>query len=227
MKIKFLNGPHKDREFPIQEGIQLTRDRGEKGDIFIEDPQASNPHAEVVKKKGRLYLQDLDSKNGTLVDEKVNDFFALKVGIQFQIGQTLLQVLQPPKVVHWSKAIHEKLKTLPVQDTLKEVQAIHPPLVLKFKSGLQKGDIWHIYYGPRTAGSASLDLPFLEPHAPELSFSLEPSPSAVLFKTLYPDQVLLNKKHLKQKKLANKDQISFGSALIEVHYEDGQMEQKK
>ena len=51
MKIQFLNGPLKGKEFSVKEGLVLSRDKGEDGDIFIEDPQASNPHAEIVKKK--------------------------------------------------------------------------------------------------------------------------------------------------------------------------------
>ena len=165
-----------------------------------------------------FYLQDLDSKNGTLLNEEINDFFALKPGLKFQIGETLFQVKAVPKPEHWSKALRKELKKAPVQDSPKEIQVIQPPLILKFKAGVQKGDTWHIYYGPRRAGSASLDLPFLEPNAPDIAFSLEPDRSAVLFKTLYPDQVLLNKKHVQRKKLADKDQISFRGALIEVHW---------
>ena len=160
MKIIFLNGTYKDREFPVQEGLQLARDKGEEGDIFIEDPQASNPHAEIVKKKGRFYLQDLDSKNGTLLDEEINDFFALKPGLQFQIGHTRFQVKGQPKVEHWSKTIREELKKINIQDTPQEIKIIRPPLILKFKSGVQKGDTWHIYYGPRTAGFGQLGPPF-------------------------------------------------------------------
>ena len=218
MKIIFLNGPHKGREFLVQAGLQIARDRGEKQDILIDDSQASNPHAEIVKKKGVFYLQDMDSKNGTLVEEEINDFFALKVGLKFQIGHTLFQVKDQPKPLSWSKALREELKNISVQDTPKTIKIIHPPLILKFKSGVQKGSAWHIYYGPRTVGASSLDLPFLEPKAPALAFSLEVENQAVLFKTLYPDQILLNKKHLKQKKLLDKDRISFGSALIEVSY---------
>ena len=216
MKIQFLNGPLKGKEFSVKEGLVLSRDKGEDGDIFIEDPQASNPHAEIVKKKGSFYLQDLDSKNGTRLKGEINDFFAFKPGMEFQIGQTHFQVKGP--VEHWSQVLLKTLKKISVQDTPKKLSVIQPPLILKFKSGVQKGETWSVYYGPRTIGSATLDIPLLEPEAPGIAFSLEPAKKAVLFKTLYPDRVLLNKEHVKQKKLAQKDHISFANTLIEVHY---------
>ncbi len=216
MKIQFLNGPLKNREFSVRDGLVLSRDKGEEGDIFIEDPQASNPHAEIIKKKGSFYLQDLDSKNGTRLKGEINDLFALKPGMEFQIGETLFQVKVP--VEPWSQVLMKDLKKVSVEDTPKKLSVIQPPLILKFKSGVQKGDTWSVYYGPRTVGSATLDLPLLEPGAPDIAFSLEPAQKAVLFKTLYPDRVLLNKEHVKQKKLAEKDHISFANTLIEVHY---------
>ena len=219
MKIRFLNGPNKDQEFAVQKGLILSRKSEEEGEVPIGDPKASSPHAEIVQKKGVFYLQDMDSKNGTYLKGKINDFFALKAGLKFQIGETWFQVISPPPPPPaWDKIVAKELKTISPKDRPQSVTPLKHPLTLKFRSGVQKGDIWHIHYGPRSAGSASLDLPILEPDAPDLCFHLLPEKTSVLFKTQYPEKVLLNKKHTSRKKLSPGDSISFGGASIEVHY---------
>ncbi len=219
MKICFLNGPYKGKEFPVKKGLILSRNSEEEEDIAIKDPKASNPHAKIVKKKNIFYLQDMDSKNGTYVNEEINDFFALQPGLKFQIGQTVLQVKESPKPKKpWNEAVMEELKKISFENHPKPMKTITPPLVLKFKSGVQKGNTWHIHYGPREAGSSCLDLPILDPQAPDICFSLEPSKDSVLFKTLYPEKILINKKHISKKKLTNGDCISFANTSIEVSY---------
>ena len=216
MKICFLNGPHKGKEFPVKKGLILSRNSETEEDISIKDPQASNPHAKIVKKKSLFYLQDMDSKNGTYVNEEINDYFALEPGLKFQIGQTVLQVKESPKP--WNEVVTEELKKLSFENQPKPMKIITPSLVLEFKSGVQKGNTWHIHYGPREAGSGCLDLPILDPQAPDICFSLEPSKESVLFKTLYPEKVLINKKHISKKKLLAGDCISFANTSIEVSY---------
>ena len=230
MKIKFINGPNQGKQFTVQAGLILSRKKQEKGDIAVLDPKASNPHAEIIKKRKSFYLKDMDSKNGTYVDEEINDLFALKPGMTFFIGKTEFQVIDTPppkpkkKVIKksWQETLKEelekhsqKIKDSPAQDIL----PIHPTLKLTFQSGPQKGDTWHIYYGPRQVGSASVDLPILDPTAPGVCFSLQPiAEGKVLFKTTFPDKVLLNKKHQSKKNLKEGDLISVADTVIEVSF---------
>ncbi len=220
MQIRFLTGLLKNQEFSVKDGLILSRNAQEEGDIAIEDPKASNPHAEIVKKRGQFYLQDKDSKNGTYVNNEINDRFVLTPGLEFQIGQTILQVQAKPKPKkQWPEIVREELEKLAIKDQPKKLKSFIPALTLNFKSGVQKGDKWHLHYGPREAGSASLDLPILEPHAPAVCFSLEPKEETVLFKTLYPEKVLLNKEHISNKTLMDGDCISFTNTSIEVEYD--------
>ena len=219
MKICFLRGPNKGKEFPVKSGLILSRNKEQENGILIEDPKASNPHAKIVKKKQGFYLQDMDSKNGTYINKETNDFFALTPGLKFQIGQTVLQVKASPKPQkHWTEIVSKELKKLSLKDHPKKILIINPALILKFQSGVQKGDKWHLHYGPREAGSASLDLPILESQAPDICFSLEPVKASVLFKTRYPEKILLNKKHIPKKKLIAGDCITFAKTAIEVEY---------
>ncbi|MDE0120088.1 MAG: FHA domain-containing protein [Bdellovibrionales bacterium] len=220
MKIGFLNGPLRGQEFPVKEGLVLSRSGKEEGEVAIEDPKASNPHAKIVKKKGRFYLQDSESKNGTFFNDEINDYFILEPGVRFQIGQTLFQVKPPPPPKKfWPEIVTEELKKLSLKDQAIKLKPIIPALILTFKSGVQKGDQWHIHYGPREAGSTSLDLPILEPQAPDICFLLKPTKEFVIFKTPYPEKVLLNKKHISKKKLKDGDVISFINTSIEIKYD--------
>ena len=226
MKIRFLTGTNKDKLFSVQKNVVLSRTTN-SGDIAILDSQASNPHAKIIKKGNLYYLKDLDSKNGTYLDNKTNNYFPLKHGLQFQIGSTVLQVIDPPpakktsiKNPSWVSTVIKELKKnqLKIKDQQKLLEIIQPALVLKFKSGIQKSDSWVLHYGPRQAGRACLDLPILDPQAPDICFSLHPLNNQVLFKTPYPEKVLINNKFLSEKILQNKDKISFSNTCIEISF---------
>ena len=232
LKIIFLNGPHKGKEFSVKAGVVLSRNVVEKNDIAIEDVGASNPHAEIVKKKGRFYLNDMDSKNGTYLDNEINDCFVLKPERKFKIGKTWLKVIQPvepvpkkpqrvaKKKLFWSDVVIKELKALSLTDQAnKQVRVINPALVLKFKAGAQKGEKWLIGYGPRELGSATWDMPILDMEAPGICFSLEPlATNKVLFKTSYPEQVLLNNQHITKKEIKDGDFICVANTYIELSY---------
>ncbi len=225
MKIQILNGSQKGKQIPVKEGFVFSRSK-KKGNIIIQDLKVSSPHAEIVKKKTRFYLKDLNSKNGTYVDEKIDDFFILKPKLEFRIGRTRFRVepsqKKPDKKKQWPFLIEKELKFhLPLLSNQKvEMKSIHPPLVLKIQSGIQKSQVWSLHYGPREVGSASLDLPILDPLAPAICFSLHPRQSGVLFKTRYPEKVLVNKKSLSKKILNPGDLISIANTYIEVIQSD-------
>jgi len=218
MKICFLNGPNKNKEFLVKKDLILTRNDETKGSIFIDDSKASNPHAQIIQKQNTFYIQDLDSRNGIYVNEKKKEKFALKVGLEFAIGKTLFQVKEVLVTKIWSEEVIKTLKNLSFEDKPKDVQVFKKALKLSFKSGVQKGEKWHLYYGPRKVGAYCFDLPILEPKAPGVCFLLEPKEEFILFKTRYPEKILINKKHISKKKLSNGDIISFAKTFIEVEY---------
>lgn len=221
MKICFLNGPHKGTEFLIKKNLIFCRNKKQPNGVLITDPKASNPHAKIIKKNQGFYLKDLDSKNGTYVNKKINPYFALTQGLEFKIGKTLF-IVKPDliKQIPWTDTVAEELKKLSLKNNIKQWKIINPTLILQFKSGVQKGVKWFICYGPRKAGAESLDLPILESQAPDICFLLEPKLSGVLFKTQYPNKIFINKESLLQKQLVAGDIITFKKTSIKVEYED-------
>lgn len=75
---------------------------GREGHIYIDSPTASNHHAEIVIKNGKIYLRDLESTNGTyLLKNKtlirfeagyVNRLQTIVIGGNSYIAQELLAI---------------------------------------------------------------------------------------------------------------------------------------
>ncbi len=103
-----------------------------------------------------------------------------------------------------------------LKDHPKATTPLEPALRLSFVGGMQTETVWILGYGPRTAGSASVDLPIHEPQAPDVCFEIIPSPEGVTFRTNYPKQVTMNGKALRQKALVAGDTIAIGETRIEV-----------
>jgi len=75
----------------------LTREnvigRSRRSDLVISHPTISNTHAEIYQKRGHLYIQDLQSKNGTFVnDKRVKKKQILQSGDILQLGGVRLSV---------------------------------------------------------------------------------------------------------------------------------------
>ena len=79
--------PFKIKEYyPIDEAISLGR-HGDN-DIVIKDPYISKEHFQIVEDEGKYYLEDLNSSNGTYLNEDmVLDVAKLMNGDIIRIGQ--------------------------------------------------------------------------------------------------------------------------------------------
>ncbi len=225
LKIRVLNGKLKGYETAIKPNLIVSRDKG-KGCFYVKDPAASNPHAKIIQKRQKFYLQDMNSKNGTYVEGEVNDLFPLKHDLIFRIGRTQFQIVttqaSSTEEQRWETGVAEAIKKhqSAIKDKKHKLVSFKKILCLRFLSGVQKSNEWFMSYGPRYAGSAELDLPILEPEAPDLCFSLHPynNGQGILFKTPCPNKVLMNQKHIPKKMLEEGDLISIAKTGIEVSF---------
>src|SRR3989338_446986 len=69
-------------------GKEITIGREYSNDIVIEDKQASRLHAIISKEGGSFYIKDLNSQNGTLLNNKPVSFAELSNGDEIKIGDT-------------------------------------------------------------------------------------------------------------------------------------------
>ena len=88
-------GPLAGQRFPLERETTLIG-RGEDCDVRIDDPLASRRHAQVRREPWRYVLEDLGSRNGTLVNgEPVNAGYHLRHGDTVHVATTALRFEDP------------------------------------------------------------------------------------------------------------------------------------
>jgi diguanylate cyclase (GGDEF)-like protein len=101
-----------------QELVTIGRDR--ENDIVLDSDSVSRRHARVEHRDGRIYLTDLDSTNGTYVNddnEPVRDC-QLRRGDQVKIGDTIFKYLSGSDV---EAQYHETIFNMTITDGLTDV----------------------------------------------------------------------------------------------------------
>lgn len=89
-KIRIATGPYRGREKTLTDK-SLTIGRDAEAGIQILDRSASRFHAEIFPVGGMWFVKDLESKNGTYVnDERLKDEELLREGDVIKIGSTEL-----------------------------------------------------------------------------------------------------------------------------------------
>jgi pSer/pThr/pTyr-binding forkhead associated (FHA) protein len=74
-------------EYPLQLGASLTIGRRDTNDVVIEDPSVSGHHAKIDSLEDRFVLIDLQSKNGSFVNEQLVNSHWLKHEDVITIGE--------------------------------------------------------------------------------------------------------------------------------------------
>jgi len=77
------------KEIPINKGV-IAIGRQEDNDVLIDNLAVSRHHAQLVQKGDKFILEDLNSFNGTFVNEEKIDVCELKEGDTIQIGKHTL-----------------------------------------------------------------------------------------------------------------------------------------
>ncbi len=96
--LQILTHDGKNYNFPItQEKITIGRTRN--NDIVFPDPRVSSQHAEIIKKGNSFILNDLESRNGTRINEEFVQYSPLKHDDVIRIGRNSLTFLTKEKSV--------------------------------------------------------------------------------------------------------------------------------
>ena len=91
--IRVKNGPSQGQTFSIGDKA-LIIGRDESCDLSLQDKGASRQHAEIFKIGDMCFIRDLDSKNGTFVNDNRITEEMLRDGDRIQIGGTII-VFEP------------------------------------------------------------------------------------------------------------------------------------
>ena len=89
LKLVFKNKTLEN--FPLQRGYSLTIGRKRNNDVIIENLAVSSNHAKIDSVGDDFVLIDLQSKNGSFVNEKLVDTHWLKPGDIISIGKHFLE----------------------------------------------------------------------------------------------------------------------------------------
>ncbi|UOF00369.1 FHA domain-containing protein [Bdellovibrio reynosensis] len=224
--IEIVEGANEGSRFKVEEGLTIGRSRA---DIVIKDPKASSTHAQfAIDGKGQFVLMDMDSSNGIHIAGRRVKKVALLSGVIFEIGRTQFRVvtveeelaLDFSRLITWRNILKDRLSELQPMGLIEQAQLerFSPALKLTFIQGIQTDEEIILGYGPRMAGSDSLDIELLDEEAPKEAFELIPGPGMVEIKIKSAGRVLLNNKSVSAEMLKDGDLISLGSTLIKVAY---------
>jgi len=88
--LLIVEGKEKGKEFQInKEPFIIGRDRS--NDLCIDDPRVSRKHASIFFYEGKYRLKDLDSTNGTYLNNIKITVAKLNDRDRIQVGDTVLQ----------------------------------------------------------------------------------------------------------------------------------------
>lgn len=91
LTLEIVEGPDAGRHLPLQGTVVIGRSAD--ADIVLDDQQVSRKHARVTAKNGTAVVEDLQSANGTYINQaELHAPAQLDPGDELLIGVTLLQL---------------------------------------------------------------------------------------------------------------------------------------
>jgi HD-GYP domain-containing protein (c-di-GMP phosphodiesterase class II) len=82
-----------DRRFALNEGAKLTIGRTKDCDVHLDDQAVSRKHCTIEARDGALLVTDLESANGTYVNDRLVHAATAHAGDVIRIGSTELEIL--------------------------------------------------------------------------------------------------------------------------------------
>jgi hypothetical protein len=89
--LRFVHGKYEGQEFPLDGGGFLAG-RSSDADLVLADDAVSRKHARFFPSRGRIWVRDLGSRNGTVVNGRPVDVHCLREGDRLAIGSSLVRV---------------------------------------------------------------------------------------------------------------------------------------
>ena len=110
-----IHGPELGKKYTLLD-LEFTIGREEGNHIVVDLDNVSRRHARIIRKQGRMFVQDLGSTNGTyLNDQEVTQETPLRSGDLIKVGGSIFKFLTGDNV---ELQYHETIYTLTIQDGL-------------------------------------------------------------------------------------------------------------
>jgi pSer/pThr/pTyr-binding forkhead associated (FHA) protein len=95
-KLVIIVGKNAGKEYPCySQSTFIGRNRGNH--VAVRDTSASRRHARIERRNGDFILEDLNSTNGTILNQKPVSREILHHGDKIQVGETVLQFIVEEK----------------------------------------------------------------------------------------------------------------------------------
>lgn len=220
--LEFIEGPRAGSKLSLESRTSLGR---AQGDIVINDPKLSGLHVVFDYEEGvGWHLIDSQSRNGVWLNGHRELRALLKSGDIIQVGSSQIrcrflrqdQQKSSEGFQGWVQSLVKKLK-----NGKSPVSEIKPEMRLRVIQGIQYGEVWDIFYGPRQAGRESLDICLYEDKAPKDSFQIQVKGKYAYFSTAHEKIVMLNNQNVTSKQFAPGDIITIGESKILVEFDEG------
>ncbi len=140
-KLIGIQGPEQGKMFRIAEKAILGREQG--NEILINNTRTSRKHAIIVKNGGHFHIVDLNSRNGTLVNNEVVHERLLKDNDYIHIGTSVLKfIIEDANIQNTTEdaeiqLINDKLTPSRVIGTLSSTEQMGNTLLNITKKGTQ------------------------------------------------------------------------------------------
>jgi two-component system cell cycle response regulator len=113
-----IAGPELGKKYVV-EGPELTIGRDDNNDIVVDLDNVSRRHAKILNRRGRAFVSDCNSTNGTYLNtHEVDGEVELASGDHVQVGSSIFKFLSGDNI---EKNYHETIYTLTIVDGLTQV----------------------------------------------------------------------------------------------------------
>lgn len=90
--LHFVSGRYDGQDFPLDDRRSYIAGRSTEVDLILADDAVSRKHARFYPSRGRIWVRDLGSRNGTIVNGASVERHCLREGDRIAIGSSLAKV---------------------------------------------------------------------------------------------------------------------------------------
>jgi hypothetical protein len=90
--LRFVSGRYQGQDFPLDDRRSYIAGRSTEVDLVLADDAVSRKHARFYPARGRIWVRDLGSRNGTIVNGLAVERHCLRDGDRIAIGSSLAKV---------------------------------------------------------------------------------------------------------------------------------------
>lgn len=90
--LHFVSGRYEGQDFPLDDRRSYIAGRSSEVDLVLADDAVSRKHVRFYPARGRIWVRDLGSRNGTVVNGELVERHCLREGDRIAIGSSLARV---------------------------------------------------------------------------------------------------------------------------------------